>query len=140
MIPTYPVTISADNYVKSDMPSLTFEIDWQNKRLTSKKIDGIQAVGQAVQVITSVQQNEWRGYEPTFGIDARFIIGRPLDFAIANTERIIKEGIYKDNRVDTLKDMKIEVKKDDNNKNILIVNFDTVSYGESIPSEVKIAI
>lgn len=140
MIPTYPVTISPDNYIKTDMPSLTFEIDWQNKRLTSKKIDGKKAVGQAVQVISAVQQDEWPGYRPTFGIDARFIIGKPLDFAIANTERIIKEGIYKDNRVDTLKNMRIEVKKDENNKNILIVNFDVVSFGETIPSEVQIAI
>lgn len=140
MIPTYPVTLSPDNFVKSDMPSLTFKIDWQNKRLTSKTIDGIEAVGQTVQVISSIEQNDWPGYPSYVGIDARFIIGRPLDFALANAERIIKEGIYKDNRVDTLKNMKIKVKKDETNKNILLVNFDTVSYGESIPSEVEIAI
>lgn len=140
MIPTYPVTISADKYVKTEMPSLTFEIDWQNKRLTSNTIDGIKAVGQAVQVITAVEQNDWTGYPSYFGIDARYIIGRPLDFALANTERIIKEGIYKDNRVDTLKNLKIKVEKDETNKNILLITFDTVSHGESIPSEVKIAI
>lgn len=118
------------------MPSLTFEIDWINKRLTSKKIDGAQAVGQAVEVITAIERGDWRGYPSDFGINGKFILGKPIDFAKANAERIIGEALYKDNRIDTVRDMTLQV-IEGGLRAVFITN--TIS-GESIPSEVEIAI
>lgn len=136
-----PLTPSYDDSIMTVLtdqvtiaPSKTFKIDWENKRITSKLIDGIEAVAQSIVVVTLFQIGRWPALPPNFGIDLTLVHNMPLDFVRANIERIIREALAPDERIDSLSDFEIELI--DSQK--LLVKFKTHVFGYVEENEVLI--
>lgn len=103
MIPGFRTPLLESRPTKArQIPSRTFEIDWDGNRILSRHIDGLEAVGQAIEVTASV---EWRDCEimpEWFGLEMRPYIGMPRPYVKANLERLIKEALSTDDRIERL--------------------------------------
>lgn len=123
MIPQYrtPLLNIASPKI-SRQPSKTFKIDWERKRLLSEKIDGVQAVGQAITVITSIEYKDWDIMPDWFGTEMKFIYGMERDFTKANLERLVKEGLSMDDRIKSITEWEMT---DTENSVICTCNADT---------------
>lgn len=111
MIPRYrtPLLEAATPQITSQ-PSKTFKIDWERKRLLSEKIDGVEAVGQAITVITAIEYKDWPILPNWFGTEMKFVYGTERDFTKANLERLIKEALSTDDRIISITDWQMEDK------------------------------
>ena len=72
--------------------SRTWEIDWENNRLLSKRIDGKQAVAQSVLVTLSTDYLKFPIFSDRFG----------------SAERLIKDAVAPDLRILKVRDFRIE--------------------------------
>lgn len=96
----------------TEWTSRTWEIDWDKKRLLSRRIDGKDAVAQAAQVAFCVDYQEYPIFSDKFGLEIKKYIGRDRDFVKSNLERLIKECLSPDLRIDKLTDFMIEDHED----------------------------
>lgn len=101
MIPTYENTlIESFNKPESERARKVYKIDWDNNRLLSRRIDGKEAVEQAVQVYTAVEYQDFQIMPDNFGIEMKDMYGMPRNFVKANLERKIKEALSIDSRIE----------------------------------------
>lgn len=94
MIPTYPTTlVESFNVIETEKPKKVYQIDWENNRLLSRKIDGKTAVNQNMDVIIAIEYLEHEVMPDWFGIAMKDLYGMPPAFVKANLERTIKEAM-----------------------------------------------
>lgn len=91
-----------------DWTSQTWEIDWENNRLLSKRIDGIEAVAQAIIIYLSVNYKKHPIFSDRFGNELYDYLGKDKDLLMCNSERLIKEAISPDLRVSKVRNFRIE--------------------------------
>lgn len=134
MIPRYrtPLLEIATPQITSQ-PSKTFKIDWEHKRLLSEKIDGTEAVGQAITVITAIEYQDWPILPDWFGTEMKFIYGMERAFAKANLERLIKEALSTDDRITSVTNWQMEDKP-----NAVSCYFDTSTTVGDLSYEVMV--
>lgn len=101
MIPTFRTNIKeAYDYLENDKEvTRVFEIDWDNNRLLSRHIDGVEAVGQMIDVVCAINLKETEIMPDWFGNEFASVYGMPRSFVKANIERLIKEALSTDSRV-----------------------------------------
>lgn len=95
MIPGGSETIFAETVEK---PSKTFAIG------SPGYIDQIEAVKQAVMVILDVSRFDNPVVSWNFGNELNKLIGQPMDFAITETERYLREALTQDDRINDVVD------------------------------------
>lgn len=94
MIPTYPTTlVESFSLQENQTPKKVFQIDWENGRLLSRRIDGADAAGQNMDVIAAVEYQEDEVMPDWFGIAMKDLYGMPPEYVIANLERTVKEAM-----------------------------------------------
>lgn len=71
----------------------TFEIDWENNRLLSRKVEGEDAVRQNIKSILAVEYQDFIVMPDWFGLAMKDMYGMPRPFVKANLERLIKEAL-----------------------------------------------
>jgi len=91
MLPEYNNAVTIDTEV---LPSKTFSI-----AENSGMIDNLDAVKQAVNIILDVNRYESPLLPWSFGNEMRNLIGEPMDFAVIESERYIKEALKQDDRI-----------------------------------------
>ena len=99
--------------------SQTWEIDWENNRLLSKRIDGKEAVAQAVKVILATDYLKHPIFSDLFGSEFYKYIGKDRDLLICNAERLVKEAVAPDLRILKVTDFQI----DELDKNTIHIQF-----------------
>lgn len=100
-----------DLLTREDVPdwtSQTWEIDWENNRLLSRRIDGKEAVAQAATVALNVDYLKYPIFSDRFGHEFSQYIGGDRDLLKCNAERLIKECLSPDLRIKRVTDFKIE--------------------------------
>lgn len=96
MIPQTNTDIS--NVLESnEMTSKTYKIDFENNRI-SEKIDGINALEQAIYCILNTIRYENVIYSRNYGSETENAIGLDYDFAKSEIERYVSEAILADDR------------------------------------------
>lgn len=117
MTPKYITPIEAFiNGESKPRTSRTFKIDWENKRLLSKTIDGVDAVGQGTQVRLAVEWLDYQMMPDTFGIALKQLYNdrgdpMPRDYVLANLQRLIGECLSPDLRIHKILDFQMEERK-----------------------------
>lgn len=109
MIPqtdNYTDVIVDDDFEYMDKPSLTYEIDPGTYRVKSTKVDGLEAVKQAVYLVLSTERYEYIIYDE-YGVELWELYGREDSFVIPELERVITEAVMRDERVDHISNFKI---------------------------------
>lgn len=85
-------------------PSLTFKIDGDR---IQGKIDGLQAVKQAVELILSVERFEYPIYSWDYGIETQDLIGKHREYIQGDLQRRVEEALAEDDRVTGISDFSI---------------------------------
>lgn len=76
--------------------SLTYKIDGGHIR---GKIDGLEAVKQAVDLILSTERFEYPIYSTDYGIETKALIGKGREYIRGDLQRRIAEALAQDDRV-----------------------------------------
>lgn len=81
----------------------TYRLDFVNKRIIGK-IDGTDALMQAVQKIFSTDKYAYEIYDWYYGNELLKLVGKPYDYIVAQVPRIVREALLVDDRVNEVTD------------------------------------
>lgn len=102
----YTDVIVDDGFEYIDKPSLTYEIDPKTYRVKSTKVDGLEAVKQAVYLVLSTERYEYIIYDE-YGVELWELYGREDSYVIPELERVMTEAVLRDDRVESVSNFKI---------------------------------
>lgn len=89
-----------------NQPSLTYGLDLTRKRIT-RKIDGYDAIFQAVEKILFTERYSYVIYSSQYGVELNRFIGKDYDFIISDIQRVIEESLLIDDRILGVSDFEI---------------------------------
>lgn len=125
MIPEQGTSIGSIEQVS--MPSLTYRIDPVSKRIVGM-VDERDALLQAVDKILNTERYAYVIYSSQYGAELERLVGKPMDFVMADLPRVIEAALLTDDRIQGIKDYTAEISGSD-----LIATFTVVSFdGELI--------
>ncbi|GIP35512.1 DUF2634 domain-containing protein [Paenibacillus sp. J2TS4] len=87
-------------------PSLTYRLDLKNKRI-SGRIDGLEAVKQAVYKILRTERYEHLIYTPNYGSELISLLGKDSGLFHSELKRRIQEALMQDDRVQEVTDFDV---------------------------------
>lgn len=101
-----PIVLNFDmeDVEETILPSLTYQV--HNDRIIGK-VDGLEAVRQAVEKILNTQLFQWEIYSETYGIESNRLIGKDFDFVLADIERTIEDALTFDDRIDGIENFRV---------------------------------
>ena len=102
---------------EQEQPSLTYRMDVVNERIVGK-VDGIEAVKQAVYKALNTERYNYLIYSWNYGIETKDLYGKDMDYCKSELKRRIGEALAQDDRIDSVSDFEFKV---DGNK--LTVSF-----------------
>ena len=79
-------------------PSLTYKLDFENKRIRGYARDQ-EAVEQALKLMTLVERNMYEIYDDSYGIETNDLIGKDPNYVLAVIESRIKDACSIDERI-----------------------------------------
>lgn len=97
MIPEGADIFSAD-LSAADQPSESFKLDLE-REFISERIDGIDAVRQAVFKILNTERYRYPIYSWDYGVKLDGLFGEPFDYVCAELQRRIAEALECDDRI-----------------------------------------
>lgn len=97
MIPESGVYAEAEIEIVQ-MPSLTYRLDFRTNRIMGR-VDGIEAVKQAIFKILNTERYEYLIYSWNYGVELNELIGEDLEVAYAELSARISEALLQDERI-----------------------------------------
>lgn len=88
-------------------PSLTFGVDFVNKKI-SGKVDEFEAVFQAIEKILSTAKYANVIYDWYYGNEIQNLVGKDFSFVETELPRIVEEAVLQDDRVKSVSDFSIK--------------------------------
>jgi hypothetical protein len=79
-------------------PSLTYAVDPVTKRIQGK-VDGLEAVMQAVQKVLDTERFAYVIYDDQYGIEMESLYGKPEDFVSSVLESRLRDAFLNDERI-----------------------------------------
>lgn len=95
-----------DDFEYMEAPSQTYELDTVNHKVKSTKVDGLEAVKQAVYLVLSTERYEYIIYDE-YGVELWELYGREDAYVIPELERVMTEAVMRDERVERVSNFKI---------------------------------
>ena len=98
MIPEY-----TDSFYASEnrLSSKTYGIDFESGRVVGK-IDGLEALKQAVFKILSTERFEYVIYSRNYGTELKGLFGKPKYYVYSELERCIRDALLADDRINAV--------------------------------------
>ena len=84
----------------------TYRIDFENKRIVGK-VDGNQAMVQAVRKILMTERYSERIYSGDYGVEFARLVGQSMPFIESNLQMTLDEAFSSDSRIKSVRDIKI---------------------------------
>lgn len=91
-------------------PSLTYALDAENGRIRGK-VDGLEAVKQAVYLALSTERFAYLIYSWNYGAELDGFIGQPKEYVLSEIKRRISDALLQDDRITAVDNFKFETKK-----------------------------
>lgn len=126
-----PETSKALEYKITESPTKTYAIDYENKRIASKK-DGLAAMVQAVRKALETQRYSETIYSGDYGSELHTLIGKPKAYTRAKLRMLIEEALSADERIRGIKSLNITDGEQDTVEAVVTILTD---YGELTISE-----
>ncbi len=105
-------TLEGDTSLENtEMSSLTYRMDWDKKRITGR-LDGLEAVQQAVAKILRTDRYEHLIYSSDYGTEWGLVLGKDRLLARAEIRRIVSEALLQDERIIRLEDTTVSFNGD----------------------------
>jgi hypothetical protein len=98
-----------DELAEEDMPSLTYKIT--DGGTLSGHVDGLDAMKQAIGLILTTERYDYDILPWEYGIELKHIFGMPTDYCMAELERVIREALFRDDRISAVDGFAFEAKK-----------------------------
>lgn len=112
MLPTGGIGLTPElTIVTEKMTSLTYSLDMENDRIIGK-IDGLEAVKQAVFKILQTERYEKFIYSFDYGYESVSLIGSHVELAKSELKRCIREALLQDDRITDVMDFEIIINGD----------------------------
>ncbi len=99
-----PITtlLAGDSTLESaEVPSLTYRMDWDGKRILSH-VDALKAVEQAAVKILRTDRYEHLIYSSNYGTEWNLVLGKDRLLARSEIKRIVSEALLQDERITAL--------------------------------------
>lgn len=106
---------------EQQQPSLTWKLDFENKRIT-QMIDGLEAVKQAAFVILGTERFQYLIYSFNFGSELQGLIGKSPLLVQSEIRRLIREALLQDDRITDVQNINFQTQGDS-----MLVEFTVVS-------------
>lgn len=95
-------TLLEETEIEEEFPtSRTYRLDEEKGEIV-EKIDGLEAIEQALRLILRTERSEFEIYGEDHGAELTEIIGQPASLACVNLEDAIKEALLQDDRVESV--------------------------------------
>lgn len=99
-------------------PSKTYKLNAENNTISGGYIDGKEAIKQTIYCILNTERFENLIYSWNYGIEIKELIGENITYVIPELERVIKEALEQDDRIQDITDFEFE-----SNNNEVLVKF-----------------
>ncbi|KWX80318.1 hypothetical protein AMQ84_04180 [Paenibacillus riograndensis] len=104
----------------TEMSSLTYRMDWDKKRITSR-LDGLEAVQQAVAKMLRTDRYEHLIYSSDYGTEWGLVLGKDRLLVRAEIRRIVSEALLQDERIIGLEDTEVSFNGDNLSFNCKVI-------------------
>lgn len=94
-------------------PSKTYKLNAENNTISGGYIDGKEAIKQTIYCILNTERFEYLIYSWNYGIELKNLIGENTTYVIPELERVIKEALEQDDRIEDITDFEFEIKKNE---------------------------
>lgn len=118
--------------VEEQQPSLTFGIDFDRRRVVGK-VDGLEAVKQAVFLILQTERYRHLIFSPDYGSELEGLIGRDPLYVQSEIKRRIREALMQDDRIEDVTNFSIQFDGDN-----ALVRFTVVSVFGNFEAEQEV--
>jgi len=132
------------DFVITQEPSLTYAMKIEEPEMLDEvknsfvgKVDEEDAVLQAAMKILQTERGEYDIYSDDYGIDLEDLRGREMIYCMAMVPHRIEEALTADDRIDAVKDFKVERCAD---RHALHIQFTIVTADVEIPAETEVEI
>lgn len=92
-------------------PSKTYKLNIENNTISGGYIDGVEALKQAIYKILNTERFDYLIYSWNYGIEIKNLIGEHTSFVIPELERVIKEALMQDYRIEEVTDFEFSIEK-----------------------------
>lgn len=100
-------------------PSLTYQIDLTNNCIKENMINGLSSIEQSIYKVLNTHRFDYIVYSWNYGNELHKLIGKPMSYVVPEVERLIKEALLVDDRINLLYSFEYYIK----DKDILICKF-----------------
>lgn len=118
----------------AEQPSRTWRLDGKTGRIAGK-IDGLEAVKQAVYKILQTERYEYMAYSFDYGVELRNLMGQNPAYAQSELRRRIAEALLQDSRVQAVRDFQFEHAGD-----TMTVRFTVETFAGTFDQEVSVSV
>lgn len=97
-----PETLNSNNLIDIEEfespPSLTYRLDFTNKRIIGK-VDDKEAVMQFIKKVLDTSKYAYASYDWYYGNEILALVGMPYDYIVTELPRIVDEALLVDDRI-----------------------------------------
>lgn len=122
MIEIIPQNDIKEDFTIEEKPNKTYKLNIE-KNTIEGKCDGIEAIKQTIYCILNTERFEYLMYSWDYGVEIKNLIGEQNTFVIPELERVIKEALLQDDRIEDV----IEFSFNQISKNTIAVNFKVIT-------------
>lgn len=116
-------------------PSKSFKLDHETDSIT-QRIDGLEAVKQAVFKILNTERYLYPVYSWDYGVELADLFGEPYDYVCAELERRIREALECDDRINSVDDFVFSREK----KGVVSVSFSVHSIFGGFADHLEVSV
>lgn len=115
-----------EDFTIQDIPSKTYKLNVE-RNIIEGTCDGVEAIKQTIYCILNTERFEYLIYSWDYGVELKNLIGEKSTFVVPEIERLIKEALIQDDRIEDVVDFEFT-----QNHEKMIVNFRVITQNEEI--------
>ena len=133
-----PVNTDSDLLVEDfeyiTQPSKTYKLNIDNNTISGGYIDGLEALKQAIYKILNTERFDYLIYSWNYGIEIKNLIGTHISYAVPEIERVIKEALLQDDRIEDVTNFEFFVEKNNVTVKFTVTSKEGVAEIEKVVS------
>lgn len=131
MIPETDQSLLDERLDEGPLPSLTWKFDLAKGRVVGKT-DGLDAIKQAIYRVFQTDRFAYDIYSSDYGHELMLLLGSSPEFVQSEATRMITEALLADDRIDSVENVRAEMKEDQ-----ITIRFTVVTVYGSFEQEVN---
>lgn len=134
MVKIIPQNDIQEDFSIEEQPSKTYKLDIE-KNIIQGMCDETEAIKQTIYCILNTERFEHLMYSWDYGVELKNLIGEKSTFVIPELERLIKEAVKQDDRIEDVTDFEFI-----QNKNTITAKFKAITQNGDIEIEKEVNI